>query len=334
MNLLRNLALAAICTLPSTVTAQDACAPGETKIIVSLTTSLMGHPKGQTALAVAEQVNAQMDGRLCVEVYGSSELYNDDDVLEAILRNDVQMAAPSLSKFGEYTDRLQMFDLPFLFDGPTEVIDFFATPEAQSLLGDVADDGFTALGFWSNGMRNISATKPLRVPEDASGLTFRVEPSDVLSRQKEMIGATPLKLPFSRVYEALETGEVQGQENTWSNIYTREFFTLQDGVTESNHSYLGYMVVMGQEFLASLPAADREQFLAIVELTTHEYNRFAFETNQISRQNILDEGGFIRRLSDEERELWREAFAELYDEFEPIIGRELMNAAMNAGAKN
>lgn len=336
MNIHRILGAAAqalvLASAPLVATAEDMCQPGEVKITVSLVTSLKGHPKGQIALAIAEDVNRMMDGRLCMEVFGDSELYNDDDVLEAILRNDVQMAAPSFSKFGAYTQRLQLFDLPFLFRGPTEVIDFFSTPEAQALQDDVADDGFVALGFWSNGMRQISATRPLITPSDAAGLTFRIQPSDILEQQFALIDATPVKLPFAAVYDALASGEVGGQQNTWSNIYTKRFFEHQDGVTESNHSYLGYMPVMGKAFLDSLDEADRAELLDIIFFKTHEFNRFAFELNQLSRRNALREGVVIRRLTDEERALWEEAFSALHAQFEPVLGTELMDAARAAGA--
>ena len=327
--------LAAILVLtPITATAQEVCEAGETKITMSLVTSLKGHPKGQTALAMAETVNSQLNGKLCMEVVGNSELYNDDDVFDAILRNDVQMAAPAFSKFTEYTKRLQLFDLPFLFDGPIEILDFLATDAAQALRADVAPVGFNGLGFWSNGMRQVSANKPLRVPSDAAGLIFRSQPSAVAQRQFELIDGIPKVIAFSEVHDALESGEIQGQQNTWSNIYGREFFLHQDGVTETNHSYTGYLVVMAQEFLDSLDADVREEFLEIYENITHEYNRFSYETNQARRQDIIDEGSIVRKLTPEERAQWQATFEPLYREFEPIIGSDLLNAARGIDTDN
>ncbi len=324
---------AAFLALPLATQANANCDAGETKVVMSIVTALQGHPKGETALALADRVNSQMNGRMCMEVYGNSELYNDIDVFQAMLDGKVQMAAPSLSRFSAYTQKLQMFDLPFLFDDPIHAMDFLATDAAKSLKNEVRPAGFVGMGFWTNGMRQISATRPLRKPADVAGLTFRVQPSDILEAQFRLLGADPKRLAFSKVYDALASGEVQGQQNTWSNIYTKDFHTVQSGVTESNHSYLGYLVVMPQAFLDSLNPTDREEFIGLFELTTHEYNRFAFETNQLRRQDILDEEVMVVRLTDEEKQAWRDAFAPLYDQFSGVIGQDLIDAARNAKQK-
>ncbi len=305
------------------------CDPGETVVKMSLVTALKGHPKGETALAMAERVNTQLNGRMCMEVYGNSELYDDDAALEAVLRNDIQMAAPSFSKFGPYTNVLMMFDLPFLFDGPVEALNFTNSESAAELRDVLTPSGFASLGFWSNGMKQISATRPLRLPKDAEGLTFRVQPSEVIEAQFAALGANTKRLAFSKVYDALVSGEVQGQQNSWSNIYSKGFYKAQDGVTESNHAYLGYMAVTSQTFLDSLEPDLRDQFLLIFELTTHEYNRFAYEINEARAQDVWRETKNIVELTDEERAAWRAAFRPVYAQFEDQIGRDLIAAAQS-----
>ncbi|NSX53371.1 DctP family TRAP transporter solute-binding subunit [Parasulfitobacter algicola] len=330
MNVVKCTLAAVALSLPLVTQVQASCEAGEVKVVMSLVTAVKGHPKGETASALAERVNTQMNGRMCMEVYGSSELYNDDDVFQAMLDGKVQMAAPSFSKFSAYTQKLQMFDLPFLFDDPVHALDFLASEGAQKLREEVRPAGFVGMGFWSNGMKQISSTRVLRKPSDAAGLTFRVQPSDVIEAQFNQMGASTKRLAFSKVYGALESGEVQGQQNTWSNIYTKDFHTVQNGVTESNHAYLGYLVVMPASFLDSLSRDMREEFVALFELTTHEYNRFSFETNQLRRQDIIDEEVLVIRLTDEEKQVWRDTFTPVYDQFSNVVGQDLIDAVRAA----
>lgn len=304
------------------------CDAGERKMRFSVVVALQGHPKGEAALALADRVNESFDGRLCMEVYGNSELFNDDDIFPALLAGEAEMAAPSLSKFGGVTGALQVFDLPFLFDGPLTVMDFQNAPEGQDLKQSVEPAGFTGIAFLTNGMKQMSATRSLVLPQDAAGLRFRTQPSAVIEAQFEALEATPVPMAFSRVYGALESGEVEGQENTWSNIYTQRFHTVQDGVTETNHAYLGYLIIVSSAFLESLEPAVREELLLLTELTAHEYNRFAFEINALNRKSIMDEGTPVVSLSEAQRAAWKEAFEPVWREFAEQIGSEIIEAAL------
>lgn len=329
---LKPAALAFLLTVPGVAHAK--CDPGEQVVKFSLVTALQGHPKGEAALALAEQVNDQMDGRLCMEVYGSSTLYDDDAVFDALLAGDVQMAAPSASKFGAYSKELQLFDVPFVFDSALHVMEFLGTEASNKMLATVEDDGFAVLGFWSNGMYQISGTKPIRVPTDAQGLTFRVQSlSPAIQGLLDAMGAEGISMAFSKVYDALESGEVQGQYNTWSNIQTKGFYLHQAAISETNHGYLGYPVVTSQGFLESLDPETREEFIGIFNLVTHESNRFAFEINQARRQDILDDDGIIIQLSDDEKQSWRDALEPLVDAFRRDVNAELIDAAIEANAK-
>ncbi|QHQ34980.1 DctP family TRAP transporter solute-binding subunit [Algicella marina] len=328
LSILAGMALAM--AVPTVTMAQ--CDPGEIVAKMSVVTALQGHPKGETALALAERVNSKLDGKMCMEVYGNSELFTDADEMQALLDNEVQLLAPSLSKFEPYTSAFRIFDLPFLFDGAIAVLDYQNSVAGQELLGALDPSGLKGLGFWMNGMKQLSATRPLRLPKDAEGLTFRIQPSDVIEAQFGALGAETKRLAFSKVYDALASGEVQGQENTWSNIHTKKFYTVQDGVTESNHAYLGYLVVTNQEFMESLPEDVRNEFLLLFELTTHEYNRFAYEINEQRARDVWDETKNIISLTPEELGEWREAFQPVWEQFADDIGRDRIMLAQSFNA--
>ncbi|MCB1518533.1 MAG: DctP family TRAP transporter solute-binding subunit [Hyphomicrobiaceae bacterium] len=330
MKTLKLLGLAAGAILVSASAALAQCDPGETVIKFSHVVAATGHPKGDAATLLAERVNNEMDGKACMEVYPNSTLYDDDKVMEALLLGDVQLAAPSLSKFEAYTLKYRLFDLPFLFKDLDAVERFTTSDKGRELLHVMDDVGFTGLGYWSSGLKQFSANKPLLVPSDAAGLKFRVQISDVAVAMIEAIGGSAQGLAFAEVYGALQTKVVDGQENTWSNIYTKKFFEVQDGITETNHQLLAYLLVTSQEWLASLDPDVRDQFLQIVDEVTATANANVASIEAGNRQNVLDAGGVIRELTPEQRQQWVDAMSPVWDKFKGDIGQDLIDAAMAA----
>ena len=323
---------ASVATLALAGTAAAQCDSGETVIKFSHVTAETGHPKGDAAGALAERVNQDLDGKVCMEVYPNSQLYNDDKVIQAMLLGDVQMAAPSLSKFEQYTKKYSLFDFPFLFAN-VEAVDAFQASEAgQDLLDAMQDYGLQGLGYWHNGMKQLSANRPLLEPDDASGLKFRIQQSDVLEAQFEALEANPQKMAFSEVYGALQQGVVDGQENTWSNIYTKKFFEVQDGITETNHGIIDYLVVTSTDFLDSLDDETREQLLAIVEEVSKERNAKSHEINLENKQKIIDAGGEVRQLTEEQRQKWVEAMKPVWEQFKEDVGEDTLQAAMGTSS--
>lgn len=314
--------------------AWAACDDGEIVIKFSHVTNSDRHPKGIAASLLMERVNAEMDGTACMEVYPNSTLYNDDQVLEAMLNGDVQLAAPSLSKFETFTKVFRIFDLPFMFKN-IEAVDAFQMSETGAAMKDsMQRRGLQGLAFWHNGLKQMSANKPLILPTDAAGLKFRVQPSDVIAAQMEAIGVSPQPMAFSEVYGALQTGVVDGQENTWSNVYGQKFFEVQDGVTETNHGLLDYMVVTSVDWLDGLDADVRDQFLTILEEVTTERNAAVGQVDADSRQAVLDAGGVIRELTPEQRQAWVDAMKPVWDQFEADVGADNIAAAQELNAIN
>ncbi|EYD72375.1 DctP family TRAP transporter solute-binding subunit [Limimaricola hongkongensis] len=307
------------------------CDAGETVVKFSHVTNTDKHPKGIAAELLKTRVNEEMDGTMCMEVFPNSTLYTDEQVIEAMLRGDVQMAAPSLSLFESITKAYRLFDLPFLFDDIAAVDAFQASEEGLAMLDKMQRRGVQGLGFWHNGMKQMSANTPLLEPGDAEGLKFRVQPSDVLVAQMEALGASPQPMAFAEVYGALQTGVVDGQENTWSNIYGQKFFEVQDGITETNHGVLDYMVVASVDFLDSLDPAVRDQLVTITEEVTAERNAAVTQVDAEARQAILDAGGEIRELSDEQRAAWVETMKPVWAQFEDEVGADMIEAAQSAG---
>ncbi|MEP0521589.1 MAG: DctP family TRAP transporter solute-binding subunit [Hyphomicrobiales bacterium] len=333
MRFLTTAAIAASLMTAATTGAFANCDDGEMVIKFSHVTNTDKHPKGIAATLLQKRVNEEMNGTACMEVFGNSTLYNDDKVLEAMLQGDVQLAAPSLSKFEKFTKKFRIFDLPFMFKSVAAVDAFQASETGQAMKDSMQKRGLQGLAFWHNGMKQMSASKPLIKPTDANGLKFRVQSSDVLVAQMEAIGGSPQKMAFSEVYGALQQGVVDGQENTWSNIFGKKFFEVQDGVTETNHGILDYLVVTSVDWLDGLEPAVRDQFLTILKEVTETRNSESFKVNQTARQAIIDAGGVVRELDDAQRQAWVDTMKPVWDKFEGDVGKENIATAqaINAG---
>ena len=327
-------ALALAIGAANTSHASDACQDGEIVIKFSHVTNTDKHPKGIAASLLEKRVNEEMNGKACMEVFPSSQLYNDDQVLEAMLSGDVQLAAPSLSKFEKFTKKFRLFDLPFLFDDINAVDRFQNSKDGEKMKDAMQRRGLQGLAFWHNGMKQFSAGTPLLEPADAEGLKFRVQPSDVLVAQMEALKANPQKMAFSEVYGALQTGVVDGQENTWSNIYGQKFFEVQDGITESNHGLIDYLVVTSRKWWDELPEDVRTQFKTILDEVTATRNAASTQVNEEAKQAVIDAGGVVRTLTPEQRQKWVDAMKPVWAQFEDDIGADLIAAAQAANVTN
>ena len=315
-------------------TALANCDAGEIVIKFAHVTNTDKHPKGIAASLLEKRVNAEMNGKACVQVFPNSSLYNDDQVLEAMLNGDVQLAAPSLSKFETFTKKFRLFDLPFVFADINAVDRYQNSAAGQKLLDSMKRKGLQGLAFWHNGLKQMSANKPLMLPSDAKGLKFRVQPSEVLVAQFEALGASPQKMAFSEVYGALQTKVVDGQENTWSNVYGQKFFEVQDGTTETNHGIIDYLVVTSTKWLDGLPADTRDQFLTILKEVTEARNKESTAVNENAKQLIIKAGGVVRQLSADQRKAWVDAMKPVWKKFEDQIGADVIEAAVASNATN
>jgi len=290
-------------------------------------------PKGQGALKFKELAEKKLPGKVKVEVFPSSQLFGDAKEMEALLLGDVQLIAPSLSKFDRYTKKLQVYDLPFMFPNIDVVDRFQDGPEGQALLNSMTKQGIKGLAYWHNGMKQLSSDKDqLKRPEDVKGLKFRIQASDVLEAQFRAVGANPQKMAFSEVYQALQTGVVDGQENTWSNIYSQKFYEVQKTIAETNHGLIEYMVITNAKWWDGLPADVRKGLEEAMKEATVYSNKMAAEFNERDKKLIAEAGkAKIQQLSKDDLAAWQKAMEPVWKKFEPGIGADLIAAAQKYG---
>ena len=292
-------------------------------------------PKGQAAERFKQLAEKATNGKVKVELYPNSQLYKDKEELEALQLGAVQMLAPSLAKFGPLgVKEFEAFDLPYIFPTKTALYNVTEGEIGKSLLKKLEPKGITGLAYWDNGFKVMSANKPLHTPADFKGLKMRIQSSKVLDAQMRALGANPQVLAFSEVYQALQTGVVDGTENPPSNMYTQKMHEVQKHVTVSNHGYLGYAVIVNKKFWDGLPPDIRGQLeKAMREATTFE-KAIAQRDNDQALDAIKKAGKTqIYTLTVQEQAEWRRALAPVQKAMEGRIGKDLISAINKESAK-
>ncbi|MBY0411334.1 MAG: TRAP transporter substrate-binding protein [Burkholderiaceae bacterium] len=288
-------------------------------------------PKGKAALKFKELVEKNLAGKVEVQVFPNSQLFGDGKEMEALLLGDVQIVAPSLAKFGKYTKQLQIFDLPFLFDDIEAVDRFQASPEGQGMLSSMSKKGIMGFGYLHNGMKQLSANTKLLKPEDAKGLKFRIQASDVLEAQFKAVGANPQKISFAEVYQALQTGVVDGTENPWSNTYSKKFHEVQKYIMDSDHGVLDYMVITNAKWWAGLPPDIQKILKTAMDESIVYGNKAALEEAKSFREKVIaDKKAEVVPMTKEQKMAWRTAMKPVWTKFEGEIGKNLIDAAQRA----
>ena len=285
-------------------------------------------PKGKSAEYFKKLVEERTKGAVRVEVYHNSVLYKDKEEIEALQMGAVQMLAPTPGKFGPLGVReFELLDLPFLFDNIAEEHKVTQGPIGRQLLTRLDSRGIVGLAFWDNGFKEMTANKPLRTPNDFRGLKIRVQSSKVIEAQMRAVGAMPQVLAFSEIYQALQTGVVDGQENPTSNIFSSKFHEVQKYLTLSDHGYHGYAVITNKKFWNGLPPDLRTTLEDTLKETTDYFNMIAKKDNDDALENIRKSGKTeIITLTPAERMAWKKATAKVHQEWGPKLGEDLLQA--------
>jgi C4-dicarboxylate-binding protein DctP len=283
-------------------------------------------PKGKGALRFKELAEKATHGRVKVEVYPNSTLYKDKEELDALQLGSVQMLAPSLAKFAPLgVKEFELFDLPYIFPSKDVLYHVTEGPIGKKLFDKLESKGIRGLAYWDNGFKDMTANKPLHHPADFKGLKMRIQSSKVLDAQMRALGANPQAMAFSEVYQALQTGVVDGTENTPSNIYTQKTHEVQSNMTVSDHGYIGYAVIVNKKFWDGLPPDIRTELEGAMKETTKYNNEIAKQENDKALDAIKKSGKTnVYVLNDQEKAEWRKALLPVQKEMAGRIGADLI----------
>jgi C4-dicarboxylate-binding protein DctP len=315
-------AIAASAALPHAVMAQ---APIIIKFshVVAVDT-----PKGKGAEKFKELAEKRLPGKVKVEVYPNSTLYKDGEEMEALALGSVQLLAPSLAKFGPLGAReFEVFDLPYIFDNYDELHKVTGGEAGKALFKKLESKGLTGLAYWDNGFKVMSANTPIKLPADLKGKKMRIQSSQVLAAQMKALGALPQTMAFSEVYQALQTGVVDGTENPPSNLYTQKMHEVQKHVAMTNHGYLGYAVITNKKFWDGLPPDIRKELESAMVEATKYANDIALKENEDAIAKVKASGkSAVYTPTAEERAAWKKALVQVHKDLESRIGKDTIQA--------
>jgi C4-dicarboxylate-binding protein DctP len=284
-------------------------------------------PKGKGSDKFKELAEKYTNGKVKVEVYPNSQLYKDKEEVEALQLGTVQMLAPSLAKFGPLgVKEFEVFDLPYIFTSTKALHAVTYGQIGKDLFAKLGDKGITGLAYWDNGFKIMSSNKPLKTPDDMLGLKMRIQSSKVLEAQMKAYGAVPQVMAFSEVYQALQTGVVDGTENPPSNMYTQKMHEVQKYAALTNHGYIGYAVIVNKKFWDGLPADIRDQLNKAMAEATEYTNSIAQKENDDAFDAMKKSGKTnFHTLTDAERKAWIDASKPVWKEMEGRVGKDLID---------
>lgn len=283
-------------------------------------------PKGMAANKLAELVYEKTDGWVEIQVYPNGMLYEAQEEFPALLQNEVHIIAPAFSEITVHDPKWYVMDLPFLFDDLHQVQKAFDGRIGELLFNSIEQHGYQPLAIWDNSFKQwTNNIRPIVTPSDMEGLTMRLMPSQLLINSYRMLGVTPYKSEFNDVYDLLSSKTIDGTENTLSNIFSKGFYNHQKFMTISNHNYLGYAVLMNPKFLNSLPYEYQKSIIEAMDEVTKWLRKYALQVDREILGDIIERGQVdVYYLSDREKELWKEKLNPIYEQYEPIIGEEIM----------
>jgi C4-dicarboxylate-binding protein DctP len=315
-------AIAAAAALPHAVRAQAPIIIKFSHVVAQDT------PKGKGAEKFKELAEKRLPGKVKVEVYPNSTLYKDGEEMEALSLGSVQLLAPSLAKFGPLGAReFEVFDLPYIFDNYEELHKVTGGEAGKALFKKLESKGITGLAYWDNGFKVMSANTPIKLPADLKGKKMRIQSSQVLAAQMKALGALPQTMAFSEVYQALQTGVVDGTENPPSNLYTQKMHEVQKHVAMTNHGYLGYAVITNKKFWDGLPPDIRKELEAAMAEATKYANDIALKENEDAIAKVKASGkSAVYTPTAEERAAWKKALVQVHKDLESRIGKDTIQA--------
>lgn len=324
--------IAALVAATGLAFAAPTFAQGEAPIVIKFSHVVAPDtPKGKAAEMFKKLAEERTKGRVKVEVYPMSQLYKDKEELEALQLGAVQMLAPSTAKFGPLgVKEFDALALPFIFDDYNEVHKVLQGPIGDGLLTKLESRGLTGLALWDSGFKQFTGNRPMKKPEDLKGMKIRIQSSKVLEEQMRSLGVLPQVMAFSELYTALQTGVIDGDEQSTPNIWTQKFYEVEKNMTVSNHGYTGYAVVTNKKFWEGLPPDIRAELTAAMKETTKYANDIARQDNEAALENLKKSGRMeVVTLTPQERAEWKRAMVKVHDKMAPRIGKEFLESIYN-----
>ncbi|MGF1445711.1 MAG: TRAP transporter substrate-binding protein DctP [Pikeienuella sp.] len=323
-------AAAALFAILSSLPAVAACDPGERAFTFSHTGPERGSARGEAAAMLAERINTELEGRACMTVTHLATDHSEAGLVEAIRARQFDFGAADTGTLGDLSARFLVYELPFLFDGIEAVLHFNGSSTGQQLLGAAAPAGLSGLALWLDGFEQLTADRAIAAPEDAAGLVFAATGSPLEAAYFTVLDGSFVELSRQEVFNALRDGVIQGQNASFSAIFSEGLETVQASATETDHVVSHLVLLTSTQTWEGLDPGLRAELTRIIREVTHERNRLVYELNEAAKFRLMQRGLSIRALSAEERLNWKRAMQPVWFEFGGEIGFDQISAAIYA----
>lgn len=293
-------------------------------------------PKGLGAERFKQLAEERTKGRVKVEVYPNSILYKDKEELEALQLGSVQMLAPSVSKFGPLgVKEFEVLDLPYITPDINAFRALADGPVGKGMMQKLETRGIKGLAMWDAGFRVLVTNRPIHSVADLKGLKIRVTTSKIIEAQKRGMGVIPQGLAFSEVYQALQTGVVDGAETVLSNVWTQKFHEVQKYVTLTHDTHQAYAIITNKKFWDGLPPDVRTTLEGAVRDATTYANALAEVEEKESAAKIKAHGKMtIIVPTKAETEEFKKASQPVYKTMESRLGRANIEAVLKLSGQS
>lgn len=291
-------------------------------------------PHNRAALEFKEIVEKRTDGNIKVEVYPAQQLGKGREMIEGMQLGIVQGVALPSSNFAGFDMRISIPDLPFLFSSPEKCHEILDGDIGSELLDVLKNHKMIGAAWWESGFKCFTANFPIRHPDDFIGEKIRVMPSPILLAQFEAYGASGIPIDFHELYNALQQGVVDGEENPITTIYNMKFYEVQEYITLSNHGFLGYIVAFSKDWMDKLP----EEYQNIILNAAREVAPMQrAEVAKLAEEKYLPEiiafGTKIIELTEDQRGAFQDKATPVYEVMKDMLdedGKELLKKFLDA----
>ncbi len=281
----------------------------------------------ESAEEFARRANAKLGDRGEVQVFGSSQLGKDRELLQKLKLGQVDFALPS-SVMSSVSDEFGVFEMPYIIKDRAHMnkvehalMDSVLQPAAQ-------DNGYRILALWENGFRHITNNeRPINTPEDLDGLKLRTPKGAWRVKMFQSYGANPTPMAFSEVFTALQTGVIDGQENPYAQIHSAKFQEVQDYLSITGHVYTPAYVLVSDKHFGDLP----EDIQEILEQTARETQAYVYALAARMETELLadlEAGGM--QVNEADKAAFIEISKPIYEEFSNSVegGSKLVDTVM------
>lgn len=282
-------------------------------------------PHHESAIKFKEEVEAATNGRVEVNVFPSGQLGSAREMFEGLQMGTQEVALVPTARISGFAPELQLFDLPFLFPDRETGYEIMDGEVGTELLDKLSSQSIKGVAFYEDGYKHFTANKAIESVDDFQGVKFRTMESPIIVNQFKALGASPTPIDFGELYNSLQLGVVEGQENPLVTIESNKFYEVQSHLTLSEHAYLAHVLIFSESWYNELPE-DIQEILVEKGREIAKWQRQAVQDEEVKYlETIEGYGTTIIELTPKQKEELKEATKSVHQEYSDEFGNEILD---------